>query len=120
IFRFRPVQSFIKRRIERTVQGPDARQREAGRSHFWGRITDAGRRCVEGTLETPEGYQLTVLTAVECTRRVLASEAPSGALTPSLAFGPDFITTFAGCDLEISPVVSPATTALSRSEERRV
>jgi short subunit dehydrogenase-like uncharacterized protein len=109
IFGLQPVRAFVKRRIERTVKGPDARLREAGRSHFWGRVADAAGRSVEGTLETPEGYQLTVLTAVECARRVLAGEAPSGAVTPSQAFGPDFITTFAGCDLEISPIAAPST-----------
>lgn len=113
ILGLRPVQAFLKQRIERTVKGPDERLRAAGRSHFWGRAADAGGRSVEGTLETPEGYKLTVLTAVECTQRVLAGEAPAGALTPSLAFGPDFIRTFAGCDLQISPVAASSPTALS-------
>ncbi len=100
------VQRMLKRRVERRARGPSAEARERGRSQFWGRVTDAAGRSVEGTLETPESYKLTVATSLECVARVLAGKGkdgplPPGAHTPSTAFGADFITGFAGCDLRI-------------------
>ena len=45
----------------------------------------------EARLVTPEGYALTALTAVEALVRVLAGKVAAGFMTPSKAFGPDFI-----------------------------
>ena len=52
---------------------------------------------MEALVETPEGYHMTVLAALECTRRVLAGAAKPGALTPSTAFGAKFVTEIPGC-----------------------
>jgi short subunit dehydrogenase-like uncharacterized protein len=95
----KPVQAFLKRRIERKVKGPDEALRGSLRMHLWGRVTNAADSSLEATLETPEGYQLTAIAALECTRRVLAGQAPPGAVTPSMAFGARFITQIPGCDL---------------------
>lgn len=96
-----PVERLIKRRVERTVTGPDEATRRAGRVELWGRVTNAAGRRVEGTLVTPEGYHLTMLTALECTRRVVAGGVGAGALTPSMAFGARFITEFERCELRV-------------------
>ena len=90
-----PVQAFLKARIERRVQGPDAGERARGKAEFWGRVTD-GAKSVEMTMTVPEGYSFTADAALECVRRVLAQEVHPGAWTPSLAFGADFAASLPG------------------------
>jgi short subunit dehydrogenase-like uncharacterized protein len=101
-----PVQRMLTRRVDRGQAGPSEETRERVRSHFWGRVTDATGHSVEGTLETPEGYKLTVMTSLECVKRIVAGQGkdgplPPGAHTPSTAFGAGFIKGFEGCDLRI-------------------
>src|SRR4051812_24050553 len=57
---FGPVQRALKRRIERTVKGPDEKVRQSERTQLWGRVRDAAGNAVEATLVTPQGYALTV------------------------------------------------------------
>jgi short subunit dehydrogenase-like uncharacterized protein len=51
---------------------------------------------VTSRLVAPEAYSLTAATAVAAALRVLAGGVPTGFLTPSLAFGADFILEQAG------------------------
>lgn len=101
LMRAKPLRRLAAALVERTVAGPDAAERERGRSQLWGRVTDAAGRSVEGTLVTPEGYALTVTAALECTRRVAGGEVRPGALTPAMAFGSRFVTELPGCDLRV-------------------
>jgi short subunit dehydrogenase-like uncharacterized protein len=94
------VQSFLKARVERNVKGPTAEERARERSILWGRVSK-GERQVTGTLETPEGYALTVATAVAIARKVLAGEVKPGAWTPSQAFGARFIESIPGCRMKV-------------------
>ena len=98
---WKPLQNLIKTGIEHSVTGPDARTRERVRSQLWGRVADPDGNAVEGTLVTPEGYRLTAEATVAAVRRVLAGGVRPGALTPSMAFGPDFVGELDGCDLRI-------------------
>jgi short subunit dehydrogenase-like uncharacterized protein len=95
-----PVQSFLKWRVEKTVKGPTAEERERERSLLWGRV-EAGDRAVEGVVETLEGYALTAETAVAALSRVLAGEAAPGVWTPSQAFGPGFLETIRATTVKI-------------------
>ncbi|MGH3319627.1 MAG: saccharopine dehydrogenase family protein, partial [Streptosporangiaceae bacterium] len=83
----------------RWFRGPGPEQRRSGRTHLWGRVRDAGGEERSATLETPEPYHLTVLTALEAVRLVVDGQVEPGAQTPSLAFGADFITSIPGCDI---------------------
>jgi short subunit dehydrogenase-like uncharacterized protein len=87
---------FIQRRIETRTQGPTEEDRRSARMSIWGRVENAGGASVEGHLETPEGYELTVLAALACIERVLGGGVLPGASTPSHAFGADFVTTLPG------------------------
>ncbi|RMH43692.1 MAG: saccharopine dehydrogenase [Deltaproteobacteria bacterium] len=102
LLRNRRVIAALQRAIERRVIGPSDTTRAVARSHLWGRASD-GVRAVEGTLEAPEGYTLTAETAVESTVRLLAAPQ-TGFLTPSKAFGADYIARFDGCDLVVGDV----------------
>jgi short subunit dehydrogenase-like uncharacterized protein len=95
-----PVQSLLRAGIRRGPTGPSAEQRATGSSLLWGEVVDAaGQRCVS-RLRTPEGYALTVQTALAAAQKALAGEAKPGFQTPSLAFGPDFILEFPGVERE--------------------
>ena len=98
LLKFRPFRRLAERYIDWTIPGPSAGQRAQGRTEFWGQVSDAQGRIAEATLETPEGYSLTSLTAVACLRRVLEGVAPLGFSTPSRAFGKEFILSIHGVD----------------------
>ena len=49
---------------------------------------------------TPEAYALTAQTALAAAERVLSGHAQPGFLTPSLAFGADFVLSFDGVTRE--------------------
>jgi short subunit dehydrogenase-like uncharacterized protein len=95
------VQDAMKSWVDRNIEGPDAHTRAVAKAQLWGRVHNDAGRSVEGTLVTPETYHLTALTAVEATRRLLEEAPRQGALTPSAAFGADFITSFEGCELHV-------------------
>lgn len=101
LLRSHSVRRWLSRRIDRKVSGPSAETRAVALTHLWGRVFNSSGAQVEGTLETPEAYQLTATAAVECMRRVLEGGVPPGTQTPSTAFGARFITQLKGCDLRI-------------------
>jgi short subunit dehydrogenase-like uncharacterized protein len=81
------------------VAGPSADQRRASRGSFWGRVSDPSGKRIEATLQTASGYELTVRTALACLAKVLAGACPPGFLTPSKAFGAEFILAIPDADL---------------------
>jgi len=99
LLRFRPLKRLAEWYVERTIHGPSAEARTRGRAEFWGQVSDPQGHTAEATLETPEGYTLTSLTAVACLRRVLDGAAPAGFSTPSMAFGKKLILSIPGTDL---------------------
>jgi short subunit dehydrogenase-like uncharacterized protein len=96
------VRQLIESQIDQRVDGPNAQLRATARMHVWGRVTHADGRVVEGTAETPEGYRLTAIAAVESAHRVLASAPPAGYHTPSSAFGSGFLESLPECDVVIN------------------
>jgi len=76
--------------VNRTVSGPDEKMRDQARSFVWARASNDHGQSVEAWLETVEAYRFTGEAGVRCVEHVLA-ERPCGALTPSQAFGADFV-----------------------------
>jgi len=97
---FAPIQWLGRQWIKRHIGGPSDSERAAGYAEFWGRVTDGEGRIAEATLVTPEGYSLTVQTALEIVRRTLAGEVDPGFSTPAQAFGGEFIEQFDGVQFE--------------------
>ena len=91
-----PVKRFLQRRIDRREPGPSADVLANARTYLWGEVKNATGVTVTATLETPQGYRLTALSAVECAHRAAAGQVPPGAWTPSKAFGADFVTELPG------------------------
>jgi short subunit dehydrogenase-like uncharacterized protein len=77
------------------AQGPSHSAQFSQRSHAWGRITSASGSTSEATLELPEPYRFTALSAMRAVEQVLEQQ-PAGALTPAQAFGADFVMTIPG------------------------
>jgi short subunit dehydrogenase-like uncharacterized protein len=98
--RLRPVLAMLRlpgigRPLGRTISsfltGRTQSANESSRSSFWGRVSDEHGRAVTATLETIEGYRLTVLTSLAAVDRVLGGGVPHGFVTPARALGSQFI-----------------------------
>jgi short subunit dehydrogenase-like uncharacterized protein len=87
---------WLQRSAGKRAPGPTEEQRKTGRTAVWGRVENAAGLAVEGHLDVPEVYELTVLAALESAARVLRGDVPAGSTTPSKAFGADFVTTLPG------------------------
>jgi short subunit dehydrogenase-like uncharacterized protein len=92
----KPVKHFLQRRVERRVTGPSAEVRATARVYLWGEVRNAAGAAVSARLETPEAYQFTAVSAVECARRAAAGQVQPGAWTPSKAFGAGYVTELPG------------------------
>ena len=85
-----PVQRLLKRAVQWRVKGPSDDQRAGFGSQVWGEVRNPRGEAVSGVLTTPDGYTLTADSAVRAVTKLLASDL-RGALTPSMAFGADYI-----------------------------
>jgi short subunit dehydrogenase-like uncharacterized protein len=86
-----PINGWLQSRVRSGSPGPDEQARERGKSRFWAEASDGKGNKFAARLFAPEGYELTVRTAIECVRRVLGGMSSPGFRTPSLAFGPDLV-----------------------------
>ena len=101
-----PIKRFLQRQVERRVTGPSEELRETGRVHLWGEARDDDGRSVTATLDTPEAYAFTAVSAVEAARRAAEGRVEPGAWTPSKAFGAGFVAELPGVEvgeLRVSP-----------------
>lgn len=89
------VQRFLKRRIEKTVTGPDAAARELP-THVWGEVTnDRGERRT-ARIVTANGYALTVTGSLAVVEYLLGRPRAAGYHTPSTLMGSGFVSTLPG------------------------
>ncbi len=86
-----PVQRQLRSRVNRLVTGPSEEQRATGKSYIWGEVRNAAGDVVTARMQTPEGYQLTAMTAVLAAETLNRVRIPAGYHTPASAFGPDFV-----------------------------
>jgi short subunit dehydrogenase-like uncharacterized protein len=93
LLRFRPLRRLAQRFAGKTP-GPSAEQRAKSHVEVWGRVTN-GRDELTMSMTVAEGYTFTVLSSLEAVTRLLAQPL-AGALTPSLAFGADFVRAIPG------------------------
>ncbi len=94
-----PVQKFLKRRVEHSVQGPSADARDASETHVWGEASDALGNRVALRLRTPNGYALTATAATGIAQHFLAGGAiDPGYRTPSQIMGPEYVMALPGVE----------------------
>ncbi len=90
------VQNYLKKSITKKVKGPSEKERAGDETILWGEVKNASGGRAALRMNTPEGYTLTVDASLTVVKRILEEGAPHGALTPSMAFGADFVTTLNG------------------------
>ena len=90
------AQSYFRSQVKLMPRGPTAEQRARSTSTTWGEVCDDSGRVVTGRLTTPDGYSLTVLTALAIVEQTLGGRYPIGFQTPAQAYGADFILTIPG------------------------
>jgi short subunit dehydrogenase-like uncharacterized protein len=88
--------------IDRFPPGPNAEQRARGYSLMWSEVEDDAGEQRSSRLACPEGYALTIETALTGVKHVLAGDAPAGFQTPAKAYGADFILEIEGVSREES------------------
>ena len=97
------VTGWLQNLIGARLAGPTAEQREAGPAYVFGRVTAPDGRTKEIRLTTPNGYTLTVLSAVAMTEHLLAGDFTPGVTTPSRLMGASFILSLLGTKLVTPP-----------------
>lgn len=91
LLRLDAVQRFLSARIDALPEGPDDATRASTRAVVLAEVEGPGGQRAAAMLETPSGYAMTQLAAVEAARRVAEGLAPIGYQTPATAFGADFV-----------------------------
>lgn len=89
------VQNFLKKQVDRFVEGPSEDFLKRGHMHIWGKAWDETGKTVEGWVDVPEGYYFTMLSAIRSVKKIGEGKISSGVWTPSVAFGAHFIEEFA-------------------------
>lgn len=95
LLKINAVRNFAARQVDRMILGPSEHTREYGRSAVYAMVRNAKGDTREAWLETLEGYQFTMIAGVQVVERVLDGSY-KGSLTPSKAFGADFVLSIEG------------------------
>lgn len=101
LLRLGPVQSFLRKRIEKGVKGPSDERRAATGVQLWGCAESADGRRVTATMRTPNGYDLTVDASLALAAYLLENAVEGGYYTPSLLMGSDFAERLDGVSLAL-------------------
>ena len=99
----RPVQSFLKKRIEKKISGPSEQGRVDSYSQLWGEARSADGRTVSATMTTPNGYDLTVTASLGIVEFLLQNDVEGGFYTPSLLMGADYAASLPGVEFSLLP-----------------
>jgi len=91
-----PVQSWMKKRVDKAPAGPDTAERERSPVMVWGEVRNARGEQRIARLQTANGYSVTVDAALGILRDVLRNPGRGGYFTPSQLVGADFVTKLPG------------------------
>jgi short subunit dehydrogenase-like uncharacterized protein len=96
-----PVQSFLKKRIVKSVSGPSDQVRNDSDSQLWGQVTTADGRTAQATMTTPNGYDLTASASLGIVEFLLGNDVEGGFYTPSLLMGADYAASLPGVEFRL-------------------
>lgn len=91
-----PVQRAIKKRIGKTVKGPDESLREKQPTFVWGEARNAAGAVYTARIKTANGYSLTITGALAVVEHLLREQPAGGAYTPSRLLGADLVSKLPG------------------------
>jgi short subunit dehydrogenase-like uncharacterized protein len=89
--------------VHRFPEGPTAAERAVHRSTIWAHATDSSGRSSKARLTTPDAYDFAANSALEIALRIISLPRALGLVTPSQAFGADFVLSLPGCTREDFP-----------------
>ena len=84
-----PLQRYLQSKIP--PGGPSDEERSKGKTLLWGEARDREGNRVEARMQTPEGYTLTALAALNIAQKILDGNFIPGYQTPAKAYGPDMV-----------------------------
>jgi len=82
--------------LRRLASGPSPARRARERARVWGEVRNAAGDVKRASLQTLNGYSLTVQTAVMAVEHVLRNEVPAGYCTPAQLMGSDCLSRIEG------------------------
>jgi short subunit dehydrogenase-like uncharacterized protein len=91
IFRWQWLINFMKKKIDAKVKGPSEDVLLNQKTLVWGEVLNPKGDVVSGRITTANGYQLTMLAAIEISQHLLNNACQPGFTTPSQLMGSDFI-----------------------------
>jgi short subunit dehydrogenase-like uncharacterized protein len=83
--------------VRRFPEGPGLAERTGHRSTIWAEATDGSGRSSRACVLTPDAYDFAANSALEISTRISSLPAALGVVTPSQAFGADFVLSLPGC-----------------------
>jgi short subunit dehydrogenase-like uncharacterized protein len=83
--------------VRRFPEGPSPSERTRHRTIIEAEAIESSGKTSKACLSTPDAYDLTVNSALEIASRIGLLPAPLGLVTPSQAFGADFVLSLPGC-----------------------
>jgi short subunit dehydrogenase-like uncharacterized protein len=104
-----PVRKQARVWARRNAEGPSPELMEKGRSRIRGRLRGPNGEGVTALLDIPQAHRFTAMAGIRATEEVIARTAPhapeplAGALTPAMAFGPEWVLGFPGAHLLEGP-----------------
>jgi short subunit dehydrogenase-like uncharacterized protein len=96
------VQNMMKRRVARSVSGPEVGERQSSQMQLWGEVSSGDGRNVSATMTTPNGYDVTVTASLGIVEHLLEHDVEGGFYTPSLLMGVDYATSLPGVSITIN------------------
>jgi len=96
------VQNMMKRRIEKSITGPESGERQNSQMQLWGEVSSADGRNASATMTTPNGYDVTVSASIGIVEFLLKNDVEGGFYTPSLLMGADYATSLPGISMTIN------------------
>jgi short subunit dehydrogenase-like uncharacterized protein len=85
----KPVQDYLQKQIP--PGGPSDEERATGKTYLWGEASDLTGNRVEARMQTPEGYTITALAALNIVQKILDGNFKPGFQTPAKAYGADLV-----------------------------
>lgn len=89
------VQNFMKRKVDKKVNGPTEEERSQAKTFIWGEVSN-GKETKRGSLKTANGYDVTAEGALAIAQYIAENKPEGGYFTPSQLCGNELIETFAG------------------------
>ncbi|MCX7876790.1 MAG: saccharopine dehydrogenase NADP-binding domain-containing protein [Melioribacteraceae bacterium] len=88
------IKSIVKLFVKKFKYGPNDAERKKSFVIIHGKVIDEQKNEFEDFIKVKDGYEITALGASLSAKKVLSNEVPKGFLTPSLAFGSEFVNNF--------------------------